>query len=133
MNELRKKPKQGGVRPQGTARQLAPRQQRFLELYCDANSSTFGNCYQSAIAAGFSDMTARNLTHNKPSWYSEKLGQIKIMEPEDLLGKLTEIINSGVETTASKLRAIDMLLKVNKMYQPNVQTFNQINIQNVLD
>lgn len=125
--------KQGGVRPQGTARQLAPRQQRFLELYCDANSPTFGNCYQSAIAAGFSDMTARNLTHNKPSWYSEKLGQIKVMEPEDLLLKLSDIINNRSETTPNKLRAIDMLLKVNNMYRPTVQTFNQINIQNVLD
>lgn len=126
-------PKQGGVRPQGTARQLAPRQQRFLELYCDANSPTFGNRYQSAIAAGFSDMTARNLTHNKPSWYSEKLGQIKVMEPEDLLLKLSDIINNRSETTPNKLRAIDMLLKVNGMYRPDIHSLTQINIQNVLD
>ena len=47
--------------------------------------------------------------------------------------KLSEIINSRSETTPNKLRAIDMLLKVNNMYRPAVQTFNQINIQNVLD
>lgn len=78
-------------------------------------------------------MTARNLTHNKPSWYSEKLGQIKVMEPEDLLLKLSDIINNRSETTPNKLRAIDMLLKVNNMYRPDVRSITQINIQNVLD
>ncbi len=122
-----------GVRPKGTAHQLDPRQQRFLGLYCDVASPTFSNSYRSALAAGFTDETAKNLSHNRPAWLSEKLGQIKTMEPQDLVAKLSEIIDSGSETTANKLRAIDMLLKVNNMYQPTVQHFNQINIQSVLD
>lgn len=133
MNIISTIPKVAGGRPQGTARQLDPRQQRFIELYCDASSATFGNCYQSALAAGYSDLTARNMTHNKPGWYSELLGQIKVMEPADLLAKLSGIIADTSEPTAIKLKAIDMLLKVNGMYRPDIHSITQINIQNVLD
>ena len=101
--------------------------------YCDASGPTFGNSYKSALAAGYSDLTARNMTHNKPAWYSEKLGQIKVMEPMDLLAKLSAIIADSSEPTVIKLKAIDMLLKVNGMYRPDVHSITQINIQNVLD
>ncbi len=114
---------------------LAPRQQRFMELYLDVDSKTFGNCYQSAIGAGFTDQTARNLTHNKPKWYSDLIGQNSGIQAEHLLLKLTDIINDSNETTQNKLRAIDMLMKNKGMYQTSVQSlaFNQINIQSVLD
>lgn len=114
---------------------LAPRQQRFMELYLDVDSKTFGNCYQSAIGAGFTDQTARNLTHNKPKWYSDLIGQNSGIQPEHLLLKLTGIINDSNETTQNKLRAIDMLMKHKGMYQtsPHSLAFNQINIQSVLD
>jgi hypothetical protein len=118
---------------------LSPRQQRFISYYLDTSSKSFGNCYQSAIRAGFSDMTARNLTHNKPKWYSEIIGQSFGAQPEHLLLKLTEIISSHTETTANKLRAIDMLMRCYSMYKSTVQqnihfkNINVHNIQNVLD
>lgn len=114
---------------------LAPRQQKFMELYLDVDSKSFGNCYQSAISAGFTEQTARNLTHNKPKWYSELIGQNSGIQPEHLLLKLTDIINDENETTQNKLRAIDMLMKNKGMYQttPHSLAFNQINIQSVLD
>ncbi|HSW91298.1 MAG TPA: hypothetical protein VLG09_01460 [Candidatus Saccharimonadales bacterium] len=114
---------------------LTPRQQRFMELYLDVDSKTFGNCYQSAIGAGFTDQTARNLTHNKPKWYSELIGQNSGIQPEHLLLKLTDIINDSSETTQNKLRAIDMLMKHKSMYPTPSRTlnFNRINIQSVLD
>lgn len=114
---------------------LDPRQKRFIDLYLDVNSASFGNCYRSAISAGFSDQTARNLTHNKPRWYSEIIGQNEGVQPEHLLLKLTDIINSPNETTHNKLKAIDMLMRQKGMYRSDVITasFNQINIQNVLD
>ncbi len=114
---------------------LAPRQQRFMELYLDVDSKTFGNCYQSAIGAGFTDQTARNLTHNKPKWYSDLIGKNSGIQPEHLILKLTGIINDENETTQNKLRAIDMLMKHKGMYQTSLHSlaFNQINIQSVLD
>lgn len=74
MNDVLEISETMGVHPKSYL-PLAPRRKRFIELYLDTSSSTFGNCYQSAIGAGFSDQTARNLTHNKPKWYSELVGQ----------------------------------------------------------
>ncbi len=122
-----------GGRPKGTTQQLDLRQQKFVELYCDTGSATYSNCYQSALAAGYTEQTARNLSHNRPTWLSDKLGQLRVFEPQDLVAKLSQIIDNPHETTANQLKAIDMLLKVNNMYRPAVHTFNQINIQSVLD
>lgn len=122
-----------GVSPKGTLLALNPRQNKFVNLYLDVGSKTFGNCYQSAIGAGFSDQTARNLTHNKPKWYSEIVGQNEGMQPEHLVLKLTEVINDTSETTQNKLKAIDMMMKHRGMYQATSLQLNQYNIQNVLD
>jgi hypothetical protein len=122
-----------GGRPQGTPSALDPRQDKFLELYFSVSSPTFGNCYQSALGAGYTHETARNLTHNRPKWLSEKLGQMQTMEPELLLLKLTGIINDRAETTPNKLRAIDMMMKHYQMFGANNVLAVQLNIQNVLD
>jgi hypothetical protein len=124
-----------GVRPDSELA-LDPRQKRFMSLYLNTDSVTFGNCYRSAIKAGFSDLTARNLTHNKPKWYSEILGQQQGVQPEHLLLKLTDIINDTGVSTQNKLKAIDMLMKHNGMYPAvshNTLNLNRINIQSVLD
>lgn len=133
MSSIPKIIEQAGVLPKGTLLPLDLRQKRFIELYLDVNSKTFGNCYQSVIGAGFTDQTARNLTHNKPKWYSEIIGQNEGVRPEHLVMKLTEIINNSSETTQNKLRAIDMMMKYRGMYQPASLQLNQFNIQSVLD
>lgn len=122
-----------GVGPKGTATTLDPRQDKFISLYFDVSSPTFGNCYQSALRSGYTSETARNLTHNRPKWLSEKLGQMQTMEPELLLLKLTGIINDRTETTQNKLRAIDMMMKHYQMFGPSHVTALQLNIQSVLD
>lgn len=122
-----------GEAPKGTLSTLDPRQNKFLELYLSATSPSFGNCYQSAMQAGYTSETARNLTHNRPKWLSEKLGQMQVMEPELLLLKLTTIINDRRETTQNKLRAIDMMMKHYQMFGAANVTAFQLNIQSVLD
>jgi hypothetical protein len=112
---------------------LDPRQERFIGLYLDSDSSTFGNCFQSAIKAGYSSETARNLTHNRPKWLSEKLGQSQKMEPDLLLLKLTDIINSPTETTHNKLKAIDMMMKHFKMFDSGIQNHMHLTIESILD
>lgn len=112
---------------------LDPRQERFIDLYFNADSPTFGNCYQSALKAGYTVETAKNLTHNRPKWLSEKLGQMHTIEPELLLLKLTNIINDSSEATQNKLRAIDMMMRHYRMFGVNSQTNVQINIESVLE
>jgi phage terminase small subunit len=113
---------------------LDPRQERFIGYYLDTTSPYFANCFQSAVKAGYTVETARNFMHNRPKWYSEIIGQMQGVQPEHLLLKLTDIINSPLETTQNKLKAIDMLMKHNGMYQTsNTVQLNTINIQSVLD
>jgi hypothetical protein len=115
---------------------LDPRQQKFISYYLSSDSNTFANCYQSAIKAGFTNMTARNLTHNKPKWLSETVGQNQDIEPEHILIKLRDIMNAPEETTLNKLKAIDMLMKYKGMYQNtqhNILEFRKISIESVLD
>lgn len=132
-NSITVQSKQGaGVVPKSYIA-LDPRQEKFIELYLNPDSSSFGNCLQSALASGYSLETARNLLHNKPKWLSEKLGQLKIFEPEILLYKLTGIINDDNEQTHNKLRAIDMMMKHYQMFgQPVQNNLNVINIESVL-
>lgn len=122
-----------GESPTGTLSPLDPRQEKFLDLYLSVTSPSFGNCYQSAMSAGYTNETARNLMHNRPKWLSEKLGQMQTMEPELLLLKLTGIISDGAETTQNKLRAIDMMMKHYRMFGSANITAVQLNIQSVLD
>jgi phage terminase small subunit len=110
---------------------LTPRQSSFMELYTDRSSTSFGNAYQSAIAAGYSDQFARNITHLKPEWLSDNIGQmVRIIEPDDIMKKLTVIINSDTEPTIVRLKAIEMTMKAYSMMvqrqerNPEVVTLN---------
>lgn len=130
---MRNFPARRGESPKGTLSPLDPRQEKFLDLYFSVTSPSFGNCYQSAMRAGYTSETARNLTHNRPKWLSEKLGQMQTMEPELLLLKLTGIINDRAETTQNKLKAIDMMMKHYQMFGTANVMAVQLNIQSVLD
>jgi hypothetical protein len=87
-----------------------------MKAYSDPGSPSFSNCYKSALAAGYSDQTARNLTHLKPAWLSESIGQIaSIITPEEIMQKLTTIINDEGEPTIVKLKSIEMTMKAYSM------------------
>lgn len=51
-----------------------PRQTLFLSKYFDPKSPTFSDAYNSAIAAGYSERYAANITHLLPKWLSESIG-----------------------------------------------------------
>lgn len=132
--DLIDEPKEVGV-DRHSAGALDPRQRRFIDLYFDTTSKTFANSYQSAIGAGYTDQTARNITHNKPAWYSETLGQLSDIEPAHLVLKLKAIMNDPEETTQNQLKAMDMMMKCRGMYKPeqvNMLQVNQITIESVL-
>lgn len=100
-----------------TAQSLTPRQNAFLRAYTEPTSSSFGNCYQAAMLAGYSDQTARNLTHLKPVWLSENIGQVlpSTITPDEIMAKLTGIIEDNNEPTIIKLKALEMTMKAYSM------------------
>lgn len=50
-----------------------PRQQLFLVNYINPKSKTFGNCYRSALKAGYADEYATTLTGKMPTWLAENV------------------------------------------------------------
>lgn len=56
-----------------------PRQALFLEGYLSPDSDTFANAKQSAIAAGYSNEYAENITHIMPTWLSDKIEDLYLV------------------------------------------------------
>lgn len=96
---------------------LLPRQSTYIKAYTDPNSITFGNSYKSAVSAGYSHNTARNFMHLNPVWLSINIGQMATtaISPEQIMSKLTTIINDDTEPTIIKLKAVEMTMKAYSM------------------
>lgn len=60
---------------------MNPQRLAFKEAYCNPESDTFGNAYQSALKAGFSEEYAKNITGQGVEWVSE------IIRDQELLGQ----------------------------------------------
>ncbi len=103
---------------------LTPRQATFTKAYTNPVSISFGNCYQSAVAAGYSYATARNLMHLKPHWLSEIIGNATCaIKPEELTAVLSNVIYDVSEPTVIKLKAIEMMMRYHGMLsKPNNDT-----------
>ena len=57
---------------------LTPQQELFLELYSDpTKTDTFGNARQAALASGYSESYADNLTNLLPEWLSDFIGDAR--------------------------------------------------------
>lgn len=111
-----------------------PRQQAFKSAYYDPSSASYSNAYKSALAAGYSVSTAKDLLHNRPKWLSDSWGEIKAFEPEDLLLKLSNIIEDPGVHTRDKLKAIELMMKNRGMLKDRLQIDQRVlNIQSVLD
>jgi len=50
---------------------LNPQQQTFLRHFLDPKSETWGNYYQSAKKAGYSEEYSQNISGQMPGWLSE--------------------------------------------------------------
>lgn len=110
-----------------------PRQKAFKTAYYDPASPTYSNALRSALAVGYSASTAKDLLHNRPAWLSEKWGEMKVFEPEDLLLKLSAIIEDQGVNTRDKLKAIELMMKNRGMLKDRLQIDHRLNIQSVLD
>jgi hypothetical protein len=111
-----------------------PRQDAFKQAYYNTESLTYSNALQSALAVGYSQSTAKDLLHNRPAWLSEKWGEAKVFEPDELLAKLSAIIEDGNTSTRDKLRAIELMMKNRGMLKDRVEIDERrISIESVLD
>jgi hypothetical protein len=109
--------------------QLSPRQSSYLQAYSDPASTTFGNAYKSAVSAGYSHQTARNITHLMPEWLSDNIGKLTVMGPDELMNELTRIIQDVEEPTVIRLKAIEMSMRAYSMM--NRRTDPASNVVNI--
>lgn len=97
-------------------RALTPRQTAYVRAYTSPESLSFGNAYQSAKAAGYTDQTARNITHLQPNWLSDFMGNMGIViSPDEIMQQLTGVIRSDTEPTIIKLKAMELSMKAYSM------------------
>lgn len=103
---------------------LTLRQSAYLRAYSNPSSPSFGNSYKSALAAGYSSQTAKNLTHLKPDWLSENIGNIskQVISPEEITAILSNMIYSPDESAVIRLKAIELMMKFYKMLNSNDQS-----------
>lgn len=104
------KRKVASLEEQGNQWQATERQVKFIELYMDPNSDTYGNSYQSAISAGFSETYAMSIL--KPSvglkWVEQAYNIMKLEKPH-LIMSLTNIVKDKYSRDSDKINAIKLL------------------------
>lgn len=110
--------------------QNTPQQNKFMESWLDVDSPTFGNAYQSATAAGYSDNYSKQLASIGLKWLTE-YNKISKLELEHLELKLIKMIN-GVPNSKSpddtKIKAIEMIAKLRGMLTDNSVAPQGVNI-----
>lgn len=77
---------------------LDPRQALFLELYARPGE-TFGNAYQSALKAGYSEEYAKNLK-TRQNWLSENVNEIT---KDKLVKKAKRVLNKSLDSEDERL------------------------------
>lgn len=86
-------------------------QQTFLTNYTNPEKDTYGNAYQSAKDAGYSDSYAKNITHLNPNWLSEFIGNSGVLEQAKR--NIQEWVNSeDYNFLPFKFKATEMVLKM---------------------
>lgn len=101
---------------QDEKRLLTPQQELFLSEYINPKSKNFGNAVQSALAAGYSEYYANNITSLMPEWLYENMGDMKrLKKAERNLSEVQDlqIINEEGKPDASlieKRSKVDMFL-----------------------
>jgi phage terminase small subunit len=70
--------------------QLDPRQKKCWESYINPNSKTFGNAYQSALSAGYSDASANQITTTE--WFIGKCSRLNLLnKAEKVLEEMLDL------------------------------------------
>lgn len=87
----------------------------FVEYYIDPKSKTFGNIYQSALLAHYSDSYARKLASSSVGnqWIAEYVKK-RVLQPDHIVAGITSIAINA-DRNADKLKAYELLAKLSGM------------------
>ncbi len=96
---------------------LNPQQQKFLEVFLDPNSETWGNYRQSALKAGYSQDYADNISVQMPDWLNDNLGKSRrVIKAEK---NLDTALDGGLDDPEKggkpiQMKATELVLKSHK-------------------
>lgn len=111
-----------------------PRKQDFLEKYYNPSSETYANAYKSAIAAGYSQNYAKQLTSDSINNKWIKVGNYlnhTNMTPEHIIAQAEKIALTG-KSDSDKLKALEFVAKLKGM-MIDKKIVGHVNIEAVLD
>ena len=83
---------------------LTPQQETFLSYYLSPKSATWGNAYQSALKAEYSEEYATNITGQMPKWLDEALSDSNLVEKamKNLSDFISDDENKNLQWDATK-------------------------------
>lgn len=94
----------------GNQWQATQRQQDWLSYYMNPKSETWGNAYQSALRAGYSESYARVIMSDSVALeWVKQARNIMRLNPEHLKVALAQIINDPYSKDSDKIAAIKLL------------------------
>lgn len=96
-----------------------PKQLLFMNNWLDPKSTTFANAYQSALAAGYSEPYAAQITAEDTGnkWIREYM-RMALLQPEHIIQKIQSIATGAVDSKSpddTRLRALELLAKLSGM------------------
>lgn len=108
---------------------IDPKHDMFAALYFSPRlngkpNSFFGNAYKSALEAGYEDGTAIKIVSNTENklWVREAYNKMVSFKPEHTIKQLEDIAMSPDEYTRDRLKALEMLGKIQGIFIDRVQS-----------
>lgn len=109
---------------------LNKKQLKYVMNYYDPNSETFGNSYNSALAAGFGKVYAVQLASpaRNTQWVLEARKRMTHYSPDHIYQALQEVAQSG--QNKDKLKALELMGKAKGMFVDRTQSDIHITFTN---
>lgn len=109
---------------------LNKKQLRYVMNYYDPNSETFGNSYESALAAGFGKVYSIQLASPARNnlWILEARKRMTHYSPDHIYQALQDVAQSG--QNKDKLKALELMGKAKGMFIDRTQSDIHITFTN---
>lgn len=111
-----------------------PKQETFIKHYIDPKSRTFGNTYQSALLAGYSDSYARKLSSKSigNQWIGDYVNKV-VLSPDHIVQGISNLAITSIRDS-DKLRAYELLAKLQGLLvDKSTNTNLNINLEQLID
>lgn len=115
-------------------KRLNKRQRKFMDLWLgDPTLDTYGNAYQSAIQAGFSEASARTITGKVRNlqWIQDGIQLYASLEPEHIyLAMQTEALTA--KASRDRIKALELMGKFRGMFVDKTESKIQVQFTNAV-